>query len=143
MNIKQIKELAEIVKDYNLSSLELDGEKITIKRENNVVAMPQTICNSEIATAKEQNLIIETPQKVIEGKLITAPTVGVFYSSPSPDSKAYASVGDTVKVGDVLCIIEAMKLMNEIQADCDGEIVEVLAQNGDVVEFGQALFRVK
>lgn len=72
-----------------------------------------------------------------------SPMVGVFYSAPSPQSKPFVEVGSRVKKGDVLCIVEAMKLMNEITAELDGEIVEVCAASGDVVEYGQTLFRIQ
>jgi acetyl-CoA carboxylase biotin carboxyl carrier protein len=77
------------------------------------------------------------------GKTINAPIVGVFYAAPSPDAEPYVSVGKRVKKGDVVCIIEAMKCMNEIQAETDGVIAEVLAVNGELVEYDQPLFRVE
>ena len=73
---------------------------------------------------------------------VKSPMVGVFYAAPAPDAKPYVQVGDKVKKGDVLCIIEAMKLMNEIQADADGEIADICVQNGDLVEYGQTLFKI-
>lgn len=76
-------------------------------------------------------------------KTIDSPIVGTFYDSPSPEAEAYVKVGDQVKKGDVVCIIEAMKLMNEIEAECDGEVVEILVQNEGPVEYGQALFKLK
>lgn len=76
-------------------------------------------------------------------KTIDSPIVGTFYDSPSPEAAPFVKVGDKVKQGDVVCIIEAMKLMNEIEAECDGEIVEVLISNEGPVEYGQALFRIK
>ena len=77
------------------------------------------------------------------GKTVTAPLVGTFYASPSPDSEPYVQAGDKINKGDVLCIIEAMKTMNEIESELDGEIAEILVQNGSPVEYGQPLFRVK
>ena len=77
------------------------------------------------------------------GKTINAPIVGVFYAAPAPDAEPYVSVGKRVKKGDVVCIIEAMKCMNEIQAEEDGEITAVLANNGELVEYGQPLFTIK
>ena len=83
------------------------------------------------------------PAPADAGKAINAPIVGVFYAAPSPDSEPYVSVGKRVKKGDVVCIIEAMKCMNEIQAEEDGEITAVLANNGELVEYGQPLFAIK
>jgi acetyl-CoA carboxylase biotin carboxyl carrier protein len=78
-----------------------------------------------------------------KGLVITSPFVGTFYRSPAPDQPAYVEVGASVKKGQTLCIIEAMKLMNEIEADVTGKVTEVLAQNGQPVEFGQPLFRIE
>ncbi|MBL8920913.1 MAG: acetyl-CoA carboxylase biotin carboxyl carrier protein [Myxococcaceae bacterium] len=78
-----------------------------------------------------------------KGHVITSPFVGTFYRSPAPDQPAYAEIGSTVKKGQVLCIVEAMKLMNEIESEVAGKVTEVLAQNGQPVEFGQALFRIE
>ena len=77
-----------------------------------------------------------------EGRAITSPIVGTFYRSPSPDAAAYVNVGDRVKKGQIVCIIEAMKLMNQIESDVDGTIVEILVENGEPVQFGHPLFRV-
>ena len=77
-----------------------------------------------------------------EGTLVLSPTVGVFYSAPSPDARPFVEVGDQVKKGDTLCIIEAMKLMNEIPAELDGTVAEICVGNGQVVEFNQPLFRI-
>ncbi|MEM7603317.1 MAG: acetyl-CoA carboxylase biotin carboxyl carrier protein, partial [Verrucomicrobiota bacterium] len=77
------------------------------------------------------------------GQEITSPMVGTFYTSPSPDADAFVKVGDKVDADTTVCIIEAMKVMNEIKADVDGEIVEIIAENGNAVQFGEALFRVK
>ena len=78
-----------------------------------------------------------------DGKAVASPMVGVFYAAPSPDSDPYVSVGTRVKKGDVLCLIEAMKLMNEVTAEQSGELAEVCVENGQVVEFGQPLFIIK
>jgi acetyl-CoA carboxylase biotin carboxyl carrier protein len=83
---------------------------------------------------------VAPPEDVVE---VTSPFVGTFYRSPTPDAPPFAEVGSVVRPGQTLCIIEAMKLMNEIEAECSGTIVEVFAQNGKPVEFGQKLFRIK
>lgn len=145
MNIKEIKELAEIMKSTGLTTLEISEEGSCVKLER--MPAPQLMTAQEaipvahaITGAEAAELISGENQ---EGSLVKSPTVGVFYSSPSPDSNTYVQVGSMVKTGDILCIIEAMKLMNEITADCDGEIVEILAGNGQVVEYGQPLFRIR
>ena len=78
-----------------------------------------------------------------EGKTITSPLVGVFYAAPAEDADAFVQVGDTIKKGQVLAIVEAMKLMNEIESDYDGTIAEILVENGQPVEYGQPLFRIR
>lgn len=141
MNIKDIAALAEIVKQNELTKLEINGENIVIERAAQVVqAAP--ILNA--AHAPEQmhttEPIAEVKEK--EGVYVKSPAVGVFYTAPSPDSKPFVAVGDTVHKGDTLCIIEAMKLMNEINSEMDGEIAEICVGNGQVVEYDQPLFRI-
>jgi acetyl-CoA carboxylase biotin carboxyl carrier protein len=86
---------------------------------------------------------VKTAPAVTGGNLVASPMVGTFYSSASPDKPAYVSVGSSVQKGSVLCIVEAMKLMNEIESEFAGEVVEILVKNGDMVEYGQPLFRIK
>ena len=134
MNIKDIAALAEIVKQNELTKLEINGENIVIERAAQVVqpAVPEQMHTTEpIAEVKEK-----------EGVYVKSPAVGVFYTAPSPDSKPFVAVGDTVHKGDTLCIIEAMKLMNEINSEMDGEIAEICVGNGQVVEYDQPLFRI-
>ena len=99
-------------------------------------AAPQTVAGQMHAAEP----IAEVQEK--EGAYVRSPAVGVFYASPSPDSKPFVAVGDTVHRGDTLCIIEAMKLMNEIASDVDGKVVEICVGNGQVVEYDQPLFRI-
>ncbi len=101
------------------------------------VAAPAPAAGAEaLAVSHEQ----AAPQK--EGTLVLSPTVGVFYASPSPDARPFVEVGDQVKKGDTLCIIEAMKLMNEIPSEVDGTVAEICVGNGQVVEYNQPLFRI-
>ena len=144
MNIRQIRELAQIVRENGLSALEISENDSKIRIEcarGEVVAAP--------ATAAVQ--VSEAPAPVIREEAavdfnrvheIKSPMVGVFYASPSPDAKPFVEVGQKVKKGDVVCIIEAMKLMNELTADQDGEVVDICVSNGDVVEYGQPLFKL-
>lgn len=142
MNIKDIAALAEIVRKNELTKLEIDGDNIVIERAPAAVqavaavAAPQTV-TEQMHTAEP---IAEVQEK--EGAYVRSPAVGVFYAAPSPDSKPFVAVGDTVQRGDTLCIIEAMKLMNEITSDLDGKIVEICVGNGQVVEYDQPLFRI-
>ena len=101
------------------------------------VAAPAPAAGAEaLGVSHEQ----AAPQK--EGTLVLSPTVGVFYASPSPDARPFVEVGDQVKKGDTLCIIEAMKLMNEIPSEVDGTVAEICVGNGQVVEYNQPLFRI-
>ena len=138
MDIKNIEALAEIVKNYGLTSLEMDDAdcKIKLKREPEcaVTAVPIAPAADSVQTAEVQT---------VSGKPVKAPMVGVFYAASSPEEEPYVTVGSKVKNGDELCIIEAMKLMNEITADCDGEIAEICAENEQVVEYGQTLFVIR
>ena len=143
MNIDNIKSLAEIVDKFNLSSIEIEEGETKIKIEKNIctAAVPATEVVSIPVIQESEPAQTATP--VSAGKEITSPMVGVFYAAPSPDDAPYVTVGSKVKKGDVLCIIEAMKLMNEITAEQDGEITEVCVVNEQVVEYGQPLFRIK
>ena len=140
-NIDEIKELIALLEGSSLSVLEVqNGEnKVRLAKAFPAVApaAPAPAPAPAPAVAAEPVQV-----KAESGKTINAPIVGVFYGAPSPDSEPYVSVGKTVKKGDTVCIIEAMKCMNEIQAETDGEIVEILAKNGELVEYDQPLFRI-
>ena len=140
-NIDEIKELIALLEVSSLSVLEVqNGEnKVRLAKAFPAVApaAPAPAPAPAPAVAAEPVQV-----KAESGKTINAPIVGVFYGAPSPDSEPYVSVGKTVKKGDTVCIIEAMKCMNEIQAETDGEIVEILAKNGELVEYDQPLFRI-
>ena len=143
MNIRQIRELAQIVRENGLSALEIseNDNKIRIEcaRGEVVVAAPAPVQVSEAPSPVIREEAAVDFNRVHE---IKSPMVGVFYASPSPDAAPFVQVGSKVKKGDVVCIIEAMKLMNELTADMDGEVVDVCVNNGDVVEYGQPLFKL-
>ena len=149
-NIDKIRALAQIVKENDLSSLTL--EKDGSLRMERLPAAPAVLYPAPAAPEAIQiaaapapalQLAAEIPAAVAApaGKAIPSSLVGVFYSAPAPGAKSFVEVGSKFKAGDVLCIVEAMKLMNEIVAEHDGEIAEICAENGQVVEFGQVLFR--
>lgn len=148
MNIKEIKELIEIINKSDLTGLEYEnsGVRLVLKKEVQMVSAQTAHIlpvqhNSFVHDSKE---IVSIEMQTNEGgQEITSPIVGTFFSAPSPGSKTFAEVGDKVKKGQVLCIVEAMKLMNEITADFDCEIVKVLVKNEDVVQYGQPLFLVE
>ena len=149
MNIKQIRELAQIAAENCLSAIEIaEGEnRVRIERAVSapaaiptVVSMPMAApaapAPAPAAEAEETNVDFNRTRE------IKSPMVGVFYAAPSPDAKPFVEVGSKVKKGDIVCIVEAMKLMNEITAEFDGEVVDICVHNGDVVEYGQTLFKL-
>ncbi len=147
-NIDEIKEFIKVLEDSSLSVLEIqkeDGSKIHLEK-----AQPAQVVNTVPVAAPAQApvapAVAEEPKAAApvadNAKTINAPIVGVFYVAPAPGKDPYVSVGKKVKKGDTVCIIEAMKCMNEIQAEEDGEIIEVLAKDGDLVEYGQPLFKI-
>lgn len=148
MDVKKIESLAKLMKETGLTGLELveDGQQLRLERQVEVVAAPVAAAVPAApvpATGAEAlGVAHEEPAPVKEGTLVLAPTVGVFYSAPGPDARPFVEVGDQVKKGDTLCIIEAMKLMNEIPAEVDGTVAEICVGNGQVVEFDQPLFRI-
>ncbi len=155
--IEEIKEYISVLEASTLSVLEVqkdDGSKIRLERATQVnpyvapaPVMPQmapVMAPPVAAPVAVAAPATETaPAKANEGKTINSPIVGVFYVAPSPDSEPYVTAGKKVKTGDTVCIVEAMKCMNEIAAEFDCEIVEVLVNDGELVEYGQPLFRVR
>lgn len=148
MNIKEIKELIEMINDSNLTGFEYEssGVRLALKKEVQMVSAVAT----NILPAGQENLVQENKatdsaeiQSNEDGEEITSPIVGTFYKTPSPGSKPFVEIGDKVKKGQVLCIVEAMKLMNEITAEFNCEILKVLVKNEDIVQYGQPLFLVK
>ncbi|MCH5296860.1 MAG: acetyl-CoA carboxylase biotin carboxyl carrier protein [Ruminococcus sp.] len=151
-NIDEIKEFIAVLEDSSLSVLEIqneNGSKIRLEKPQVVqqvasqtapVAQPTPVAQLAPTT---QSAPAQAVPAVETGKAINAPIVGVFYAAPSPDAQPYVSVGKQVKKGDTVCIIEAMKCMNEIQAEEDGEIIEILAKDGELVEYGQPLFKIR
>lgn len=150
MNYEEIKQMIGEMGKANFEELNIefpDGVKISMKKN---VQTNANITNT-VTPVTSSNLIIESEniinnnEKLSEEnyKTISSPMVGTFYTSPSPNEKPFVSVGDKVKKGQVLCIIEAMKLMNEIESEFDGEIVDICIQNEGVVEYGMPLFKIK
>jgi acetyl-CoA carboxylase biotin carboxyl carrier protein len=147
LDLQEIEKLISLIRENDLSEfqLEQEGFKITLKRGNDfqpiITAVPGAVsAPAAAAGAAAAPAPVEASEKLRE---IPSPMVGTFYSSPSPDSPAYVSVGQEVTEDTVVCIIEAMKVMNEIKAECRGVIAEISAENGKPVQFGQPLFRLK
>ncbi len=145
-DIDYVEKLAKVLSDNSLTEISLeDGEQaITLRKEVlGVTATPvaaPVVQQAAPATSTEKATAAEPAKK---GKPLTSPMVGTFYSAPSPDAEPFVKVGQTVKEGDVVCIVEAMKLMNEIESEFSGKIVEICVSDGQPVEFGQVLMYVE
>ena len=143
MNMQELKELASLMQEYQLTKVALsaDGE-VPKERKPAAASLPLQAAEKQmpqqISVPEGEREPVEAP----DGRVICAPMVGVFYTASMPDADPFVRPGDVVKPGDTLCIIEAMKLMNEVCAEQAGEIAEVLVQNGQLVEYGQPLFRL-
>lgn len=159
MELRQIKDLMAAMRRHNMHKLvfEKDGVKLELEQESSgavaPVALPAGATHAAAALpAAPQTSFVRTPEPApaasapepVEdnNSYVTSPIVGTYYASPSPDDDAFVKVGDSVKKGDVVCIVEAMKVMNEVKADVSGTVKEVLIENGHPVEFGTKLFAI-
>lgn len=146
MEYKDIKEIVKDMGESKIDELKIefpDGTKISMKKnEPKVLDIPKRELNPNI---EEKGNIekVESKKEDLIYKEIKAPMVGTFYSKSSPTSKSFVKVGDKIKKGDVVCIIEAMKLMNEIESEFDGEVVEICKKDEDMCEYGECLFKIK
>lgn len=141
MELEQLLKLIDAVSNSALSSLKYEdkGVKISLQKEAlGKAAVAQTQCVQEPVSEVKREVRIEEG----EGHIVKSPLVGTFYAAPSEEAAPFVQVGDRVEKGQTLAIVEAMKLMNEIESDCAGEIREVFVGNGEMVEYGQPLFRV-
>ncbi len=146
MNLKEIKEMINLMNENGLAELEIekDGMRIKLKKEGETgisQLAPLIIEKGKITHDKEETQTPETTNEKIQE--IKAPMVGTFYRSPSPEAPSFLEVGQIIEVGQVVCIIEAMKLMNEIKSEIKGKVLEVLVENAEPVEFGQIMFLVE
>lgn len=158
MDYKEIKKLMDDMGNSKLTEMEIefkDGLKISMKKDNgmvkvspNMLTVPQVQPQSLVpqAPAMTPDVKQDTPLKAKEevtGNVVKAPMVGTFYSKPSPDVPPFVKIGSKVKKGDKLCIIEAMKLMNEIESEYDGEVIDILVKDEEMVDYGKPLFIIK
>jgi acetyl-CoA carboxylase biotin carboxyl carrier protein len=162
MNIKEIKELIEAVSQNGITELEVEraGTRVRIKKEPNPVHIPLAppssgpspeISHHSLTAQSEAQVgafVKSRPDPALgmddgEVHIVRSPIVGTFYRASNPNAEAFVKVGDAVEPGRILCIIEAMKLMNEIEAEVSGEVTQVYVENGEPVEFGQALFGIR
>ncbi len=143
MDIKDIKALYRLIKDTDIVEVEVDGKdgRVRLRRTE--------------ATGRKAAAVVPAPEEIVEHvpapkkpvneniKTVTSPMVGTFYRSPSPEAAAFVEVGSIVKQGAPLCIIEAMKLMNEVESEIGGKVVSILVDNGQPVEYGEPLFQIE
>lgn len=154
MNVEEIKELMTLFNDSNMTEFHLSNEEFEVqfsKREE----YPQVVSNAVAPVANvvspveaaqvsaPSSEVQEAPQVATDAKYITSPIVGVVYLQSSPDADPFVQVGKQITSNDTVCIVEAMKIMNEIKSDFNGEVVEVLVENGQMVDFGQKLFAIR
>ena len=147
MDLRKLKKLIDLVQESGIAELEItEGEeKVKIVKGGVVSVSPGPAPLAAVAAPEPRSAaaappVPAEPKTGQEGHVVKAPMVGTFYRSPSPDAKPFVEVGQAVKEGDVICIIEAMKLMNEIDADASGVVKAILVENGQPVEYGQPLF---
>jgi acetyl-CoA carboxylase biotin carboxyl carrier protein len=145
---KHLQELIDLLRRNNLTELELEHQGVRIRLRHELMAKAPVVVHQESVPAipQQPSHAVSSTTPVLEGTAgcitVTSPIVGTFYRSPSPDADSYVDEGDFVKKGQVLCIVEAMKLMNEIESELDGRIVKIFVENTKPVEYGQALFLI-
>ena len=140
MDLEKIKEIIQLMNQEDLAEVEIEeeGQRIKLrKKEGHILKQEFT------SVAENTSKASETEEVEKDTFYIKAPMVGTFYRAPAPDAAPFVEVGDDLNSGDTVCIIEAMKLMNEIKSEFKGKVVEILVENGDPVDYGQALFKIK
>lgn len=162
MDLKDIRQIIKIVESSNISEFELEEDGIKVKIKTGSVANPVQVSDVQVVTAPAPQPVVQAPPKPVtienaapipeakeESSLsdnvieVRSPMVGTFYRAPSPDADSYVEVGQSVSVGQTLCIVEAMKLMNEIEAEIGGKILKILVENAQPVEYNQPLFLIE
>ena len=146
MEYEKIKQLMDDMGNSKLTSISIDfpdGTKITMSKQDESVKVTKAETEKQEETKNEEKPKKDDEKEEIEGDIIKAPMVGTFYSKPSPTSDPYVEVGSIVKEGDTVCIVEAMKLMNEIETEFSGVVTQIFVEDGDTVEYGTPLFRIK
>jgi acetyl-CoA carboxylase biotin carboxyl carrier protein len=142
MELEDLKELIELLKDTDITELQVEkeGTKVKIKREKIFTSLEMPMHKPAVLQDK---IVTETEEETRRLVTITSPIVGTFYRSPSPEAQPFVEMGTSVNKSQVLCIVEAMKLMNEIESDVDGIVVKILVENGQPVEYGEPLFLIE
>jgi acetyl-CoA carboxylase biotin carboxyl carrier protein len=148
MDIRKVKKLIELLEESGINEIEIhEGEESvrisrgpTIAAPHTTIQVPQTTQASDTVKTHIASIESKPNDYTDEGHVVTSPMVGIYYSSPSPEEPQFITRGQSVEVGDVLCIIEAMKIMNQIESDVSGKLIRGLVENGEAVEYGQPLF---
>lgn len=152
MNIRELKELIDLLKDTEVAELEIERAGVRVRiRKGSMYPLPAAGPGGEIPPPPEgkrepaTHPLVQRAEGGVGRKVltITSPIVGMFYRSPSPEEAPYVEMGDSVKKGQTLCVIEAMKLMNEIESEADGRVTGILVENGQAVEYGEPLFLIE
>ena len=144
MELKQILQLIDAVSESSLDKFEYEenGSKLSLEKGKEPVIMTQVAENEEMLQALKPSAEIQKEEKESTGQIVKSPLVGTFYAAPAEDADPFVRTGDKIKQGPVLAIVEAMKLMNDIESEYEGEIAEIYVENGQSVEYGQPLFRI-
>jgi acetyl-CoA carboxylase biotin carboxyl carrier protein len=146
MDLRKLKTLIDLVSESNISELEIteaEGKVRIVKGGGALAASAPVAAAPLVAMAPAPAVAAAVAAPEPAGRVIKSPMVGTYYRAASPGAKPFAEVGDNIREGQPVCIIEAMKIMNEIEADCSGKIIQILCENGQAVEFGQPLFLVE
>lgn len=147
MNLKEIREIINLMNEHDLSEIELEREGTKVKIKKTQGEMMEAVRRQPPDYSIETQVVAKSGEEKPAGnsgrKEIKSPMVGTFYRSPSPEASSFVEIGQTVEVGQVVCIVEAMKLMNEIKSEVRGRVAEIHIENAQAVEFGQTLFSVE
>lgn len=150
MKISRLQEIINIIEQTNINVLQVEEDNFKLYyQKNGATPSSEKMLSEEtntFNTYEEENGLsedIQTTQESNDIKEITSPMIGTFYMRPEPEADSYVKVGSTVSIGDSVCVLEAMKLLNEVTSDISGEILDVLVKDGDVIEYGQPLFKVR
>jgi acetyl-CoA carboxylase biotin carboxyl carrier protein len=149
IDLSEIRELIAILNQTDVTELTIEAEsfKLSIRKEGGKAVVVPSSSSAPVvltpATPQDPSISVPPPPREKPTTNVDAPMVGTFYRAPAPDAANFVEVGDTIRIGQTVCIIEAMKLMNAIESEVSGRVVEILVQNGEPIEFGQALMRVE
>jgi acetyl-CoA carboxylase biotin carboxyl carrier protein len=155
MDFDEIKQILEMMREHDVAEFELERDNLKLRLRKNAAGQwtgvqpappgpyAQPLPPAAPPAPSDTGSLAAAPDEALDLAVVKSPIVGTFYRAPEPGARAFAEVGDTVRKGQVLCIIEAMKLMNEINAECDGEVVKCYVENGQAVQYGERLFAIK